>query len=939
MKLSYEEDVEAYGPGRRYVYPLPFGVGDELRVGHFSVDAKVHAANARLRGYTHNEKSDGNSQSFFVSNDNFLPVGDLVLDYTSQNEDSELKYWTFKGQGALPKVSANDAVAGIQNELAEDARDYVVFSLRPKFAAANTNEVRRFSLLVDSSQSMVGERFARAKRVVESIVSEMQPGDSLELAACDLECRFMNGGAFKAASTDAVSAFLSGIEPAGSSDLSASLRKVARIRDDAKVSGLMHVFYIGDGKASVGPRSQTAFQAVVSELMTEDASRRISAIGVGQDSDANALKAIARAGGGHFLAHRPGQSSRGIALDALASVYGPTLKNITVEFPAGVMAVEGQRDNLRAGQELIVAGRLQHGAAIKGKVRVKGDLANNTWQRDYDVSVNVSDKKSNTFVPRQWASDQIAFLEKNGADRDRVVALSKSFAVMSRQTSLLVLESPAMFKAFDVRRTERTLGWDEDAELEEQKAYDAHDKDGESLADGAEGLGMLSGTGTGYGQGSGGLGTAQAAPLKRRSRASTKGAKSEKPSNSASRSASESSVNDLLALEPAREEAVAPGDMGGIFSGGFPGRRGGYWARKVWTRQGRIDANADVLPKDWNAVANAERSLNENPDSRDRHKAFVRALSRAGQVERAESAARQWLKRDREDWEALTYLSDAIGRQGRRSEALRYLSGVVDLEPDNVILHQRLAGAFDRFADGMKACAHRVALAENSGITQTAGQASSLNFVTGADGLATTMDGSRVAVERCRDPRMRCRREVIEPPVLRRTSGRATPRAKEGGTELAKALRCSSALGDTAISTWLGRYYGNDIRGLADAPTRFSGKVTLDAEWSGRSDLDLSIITPEGTRISWMGGRKDVVIGDSAAGIGRERLGLKTASKGTYYIEVNRADLGDSTPVQGSVSVNAYGQKRRIPFSLSSSHATLGRLVITSTMSLQEVRR
>ena len=133
--------------------------------------------------------------------------------------------------------------------------------------------------------------------------------------------------------------------------------------------------------------------------------------------------------------------------------------------------------------------------------------------------------------------------------------------------------------------------------------------------------------------------------------------------------------------------------------------------RKIWYREGRINTGARSTERDMEAVREAETLLRAQPDSRDRHRSLVRALSRAGELERAEEVARDWIERDRLDPEALTYLSDVVGRQGKRELALRLLSGIVDLEPDNVTLQERMANAFERAGKAERACAHRVALA------------------------------------------------------------------------------------------------------------------------------------------------------------------------------------------------------------------------------------
>src|SRR6185369_11850484 len=76
------------------------------------------------------------------------------------------------------------------------------------------------------------------------------------------------------------------------------------------------------------------------------------------------------------------------------------------------------------------------------------------------------------FVPRLWASLAIDQLEREGKgeDRARIVALSQGYGVMSRQTSLLVLESQAMFDAFGVDRSQSNVQWTGEEDIDESTA-------------------------------------------------------------------------------------------------------------------------------------------------------------------------------------------------------------------------------------------------------------------------------------------------------------------------------------------------------------------------------------------------------------------------------------------------------------------------------------
>ena len=80
-------------------------------------------------------------------------------------------------------------------------------------------------LVVDSSRSMFGERFARATHLASSIVREMDRRDSFMLLACDTTCRPMSaeqGGSARPEAPGATAAgeverFLGSLEPEGGS--------------------------------------------------------------------------------------------------------------------------------------------------------------------------------------------------------------------------------------------------------------------------------------------------------------------------------------------------------------------------------------------------------------------------------------------------------------------------------------------------------------------------------------------------------------------------------------------------------------------------------------------------------------------------------------------------------------------------------------------------
>lgn len=893
VRLSYEQTIAPHGEGRRYTYPLAHAADESTRVGRFEVDVRVAGADERTevkaRGYEMSSAPDGNSTRLRYTAENFQPSGDLVIDYELPNGEAEMRYWTFRGQATAPPAAdsreGDPDIVREQRALHEDTRPYVVFALRPEVPAWTTATSREYVLVVDSSQSMVGERYDRSVALVEGLVAEMDRRDRFRLLACDVGCEHMLDAAEVPSATSAAATreWLEKIRPAGASHVAGNLREAAQVSTGAG-DRAVRVVYIGDGMGSIGHRRASSIAAEVAELTGDG--RTFTTVGIGADADTVALASIARSGGGHYIPYVPGQRAASAALAVLETTYGASVEKPEVVLPAGLAdAAPTRLPTIRNGQEVLVVARMT-GDEISGEVELRGSVGGRPFSDRYPVTLTASTAAGNAFVPRMWASQTIESLEAAGRGEDtaKIVALSRGFGVMSRETSLLVLESEAMFRAFGVDRQRPTLQWtgEEDMEVGLSTGLDSL---AASLAGGAGTLGHGGGRGRGYGTGSlGGLagadvsGRSAAGETRRRAR-NARPARVRQPSRRAPRA---DEPMDDVAMEPgpsvtataqprgAEQEAARPATRRPPARP--PGRRGGRWMRKVWFREGHIERRDAARERDVASVRAAETALAGSPDSRDKHRDLVRALSRAGDLGRAEEVVEAWIERDRLDPEALTYLADVVGRQGRRTEAVRLLSGIVDLSPDNVTLQRRLANAYDRAGKAERACAHRVALAE-----------------------------------------------------IRRSDAEV----------IAAAVQCERALGRSAAAERLltmvreadTRAEVETIAGRPSSPERVRGDLLLDATWTGSSDVDLTLVTPQGTRLSWLGGRTNVV-GDNAGRVGRERLGLRRAARGTYYIEVSRVDPEDASPVRGEIRVRALDGRRTLRFDLTGTRQMVGQVQV-----------
>ncbi len=868
IKIAYTQVVTAKGPFRQYVYPLAHSTDGSTVADNFTVDVEVRGAMpglVRTLGYDMQRdpnRADVNALTMTASG--FVPKGDITVDYRANDGDAELRAWTFAGGAAVPPDEKAHAKKGVGNDpkvteaqrkVAADARPTAVLALRPVLPRSRETKPRDYMIVIDSSQSMVGERYTRATDLAVAMIGQMDRRDRFSVSACDTECRTL--GDLRAPtelSAKEASVFLAETQPAGASDIVAAIRKAS---DFAADDGRQRwVLFIGDGFATTGFRRAAQVEQALGEVAQRGV--QINTIGIGGDADTALLSAAARGGGGTFLAWTPGQTVQTIALTALESTNGAQLRNATVELPSGLADVAPTiLPTLRSGEETLIAARID--GPVKGTVILKGLVGNEPFTQEYPLELAVSSSPGNGFVPRLWASLAIQQLERRGQNDDRIqtIALSQGYGVMSKETSLLVLESQAMFDAFGVDRTQPANKWSGEDALDEVVTTGAMDVGNDAVI------------------------TTTPAPVTKGAPVMEADAKDKKA--------------DRAAAKPGKSAPMMPsntstgvgtgGSVGSMtrtadgFGAGF-GRSGMVAMRRTWVRVPSVTPYDGVRENLRKVIESAENALVANPDSREKHRALVQALSYAGELDRAREIAAKWLERDKLDPQALGYTADLLGRDGQRELALRTLAGLVDLDADRIALHERMVKAYETAGRLSQACSHRIALSAISPRDMTAA-------------------GSAI----------RCLRSI-------------------GRTADAEIVR--GGLVDDAQ-----RSAAEKAATVAAVERKVAGDLVVNAKWQGNVDLDLTLVTPSGERVSWMGGRTDAIAGDASSNE-RESLALKNIKKGQYLIEITRGTSSQG-PVSGTIDVSVLGTKRSLPFRLTGSHLTVARLVINLEERLEQV--
>ena len=716
--LTYTQVLNSAAGTRRYVYPLAHDPSGNLRVDQFDVDiqARGHDLERGLssQGYALTQSDRGAAQSLTMNASSFVPSGDLVVEYAAADRHSELSAWAYRpatrdeqadeeagGAAAKPSTGKSDDAKARALAAVADGRPYVAMTLRPKLPRWSEDAQRAYVFVVDASRSMYGARFRRAGSLVSRVVSELERLDRFTVMACDTTCRVMPGGLrtpSNAAATE-VKQFLDTMSPEGGSDPAASIRQAGAVASKAEGRAL-RVVYVGDGTPTVGPiRPSYVTQAVRDAIPGGQAT--LTAVAIGADADVDTLAAMARGGGGTVLPYVPGQRVSEAAYAVLGASYGMGLRDVRVELPSGMVEVAPrQLDTIAAGSEAVVVARMTQ-PHVNGTVVLRGQVGDKPFEQRYPVDVSATGDAGNAFVPRLYAAARIGDLERDGsaAAREEAVALSGAFNVASRFTSLLVLESAAMFRAFGLDNERRVAEW-----TGEDDALGVASKGEDRCAAGGEGEFSADEAGqaiAGIGTGGGGFGFGHGAK------------KSKAPTGAVPPMAPPPASRPVAKPRPTPQPrpGLSPNDLLGRRSP--PRRRGLVPMRKIYERQSTIHTERLIpLVAAADKIADAERELAANDNRRGALKKLYTLLALAGEVDKASTLVERWSEKEALDPEALTARADLAARRGQRDEAIRILGSVVDVRPGDINSQKRLARLHRWAGRSAVGCRHAIAIAQ-----------------------------------------------------------------------------------------------------------------------------------------------------------------------------------------------------------------------------------
>jgi Ca-activated chloride channel family protein len=326
---------------------------------------------------------------------------------------------------------------------------------------------REVTLVIDRSGSMAGPKLAQAKAAALQVLEALADGEGIQVLdyGNDVQRAFAQPVAKDAASLATARQFVEAMRPLGGTNIHDAL--VESLRAPTLPGSLPLVLFLTDGLPTVGPTSERELKALLAAGNPHG--RRVFCFGVGNDVNAPLLDALAEATRATTTYVRPDEDVEVQVARTFARLGHPVLA--APQLGVATAAGEGPRlrdvlprqlPDLFAGDQLVVLGQYRGDAPLAFQLTGRGPAGDRHYAFTLPVAAATT---AHSFVPRLWASRQIAFLvdelRQAGADlggplarpgtdpfqsprfrelRDEILRLSTRFGVMSEYTAFLATE-------------------------------------------------------------------------------------------------------------------------------------------------------------------------------------------------------------------------------------------------------------------------------------------------------------------------------------------------------------------------------------------------------------------------------------------------------------------------------------------------------------------
>lgn len=329
---------------------------------------------------------------------------------------------------------------------------------------------KRFTLVIDRSGSMSGDKIVQAKDAAEFIVNNLNTGDYFNIISfsSDVTSLFNEHRLYTRTSKQDALEYISTIKANGATNISGSLSQTISefdVLDDSKAN---IIIFFTDGVATSGLTNTAAIVAsVAQEVNITETGIFLFTFGIGDDVDKQLLTllAVENRGLATFLENEDLEEE---ITRFFLQINNPVLIDInmtmTPDLITEIYPSKASLPNLYKGEQLIISGRYEQPDTIM--VKLNGKAYNLDVEYEFPIVLADTMDIEKSFLPKIWAKQKLDdltvdyYLETN-ADaaqiiQDEIDSLSFCYQVVSLAfnsfTDGAVLEIEEL--SYEVRVTE-----------------------------------------------------------------------------------------------------------------------------------------------------------------------------------------------------------------------------------------------------------------------------------------------------------------------------------------------------------------------------------------------------------------------------------------------------------------------------------------------------
>ncbi|GJQ63074.1 MAG: hypothetical protein SCALA702_21270 [Melioribacteraceae bacterium] len=387
------------------------------------------------------------SSNNFFNNGNFASVS-FLIESESADTDIQLLYSLSLDELGLFSFSTYQNPDDVPDDL---GNGYFAFVAEPD--ASENNEVieKVFTLIIDRSGSMSGDKIVQAKNAATYIINNLNEGDKFNIVDFQsLVYNFQNSHVeFNSTTQTQAINYISSINAGGGTNISGSFDVAVPQFSTANDSTANIIIFLTDGEATAGiTHTPTLIEHIDDLISGTETNISLFTFGIGSYVNEQLLSQIAIHNNG-FARYLGNDELEVVITQFYNQIRNPVLLDTKISFSGNAVqeVYPVSLPNLFKGQQLIASGRYTESTPTT--ITFSGNAFGQPVSYQYELSLADSVEAAFQFLPKVWAKQKIEHLmalyyaAPSGSNeqellKEEIITISTQYGVITEFTSFSV---------------------------------------------------------------------------------------------------------------------------------------------------------------------------------------------------------------------------------------------------------------------------------------------------------------------------------------------------------------------------------------------------------------------------------------------------------------------------------------------------------------------